>query len=85
MILDYQLLASSESLLPAEDEAAAHVLDDSAFTIHPQDPMKMPAYAPKDLRDPETDKPIFLQANAFEAMFQPHTLACVFSVFVYCI
>jgi hypothetical protein len=62
------------------DEAVFDSSDDFAFIIHPSDPMKGPAYAPKDLRDPETDKPIFLQPHAFEAMFEPPTLTCVLSV-----
>lgn len=69
----------ASSLSPAElEDGAANVLDESVLIIHSQDPMKTPAYAPKDLRDPETDKPIFLQPNAFDTMFQSHTLACVF-------
>jgi hypothetical protein len=51
--------------------------DDVILIIHPSDPMRGPAYAPKDLRDPETDKPIFLQSNGFDAMFEPPTLMCV--------
>lgn len=58
---------------------AAHIHeDDSTLTLHPTDSTKSPAYAPKDLRDPETDKPIFLQPHAFDSMFEPHTLTCVF-------
>jgi hypothetical protein len=48
-------------------------------TIHANDPMKGPAYAPKDLRDPKTDKPIFLQPCSFGAMFEPPMLMCAFS------
>ena len=43
---------------------------DRICTICPNNYTRGPAYAPSDLRDPETDKPIFLQPNAFWSMFK---------------
>lgn len=85
-----ELSASSDhppSLPPSRDatEGLDSETSTSTFTIHPSDATKTPAYAPKDLRDPHTDKPIFLQPNGFHEMFEPHMLAYVFSVSYYCI
>jgi hypothetical protein len=66
------------SVPPAKDKAAAEVLNDSTLALHPSNSMKSPAYAPNDLRDSKTDKPIFLQPFDV-AMFEPaHTLTCIF-------
>lgn len=43
--------------------------------IRPTDSSKTPAYAPADLRDPETDKPIFLQSQLFSTMFEEPMLS----------
>ncbi|KAF8148180.1 hypothetical protein B0H34DRAFT_803025 [Crassisporium funariophilum] len=42
--------------------------------IRPTNSNKTPAYAPADLRDPSTDKPIFLQSNVFPSMFEEPAL-----------
>jgi hypothetical protein len=60
---------------PSRNVDAAQLSVDSVFTIHPSDPTKTIAYAPRDLRDPETDKPIFLQPHGFDTMFESSTLA----------
>ena len=43
------------------------------------DSTKTPAYTPADLRDPETNKPIFLQSHLLSSMFEELMLAWVFS------
>ncbi|KAF8969130.1 hypothetical protein BDZ97DRAFT_1754747 [Flammula alnicola] len=43
--------------------------------IRPTDSNKTPAYAPADLRDPSTDKPIFLQSDVFPSMFEEPALS----------
>jgi hypothetical protein len=49
-------------------------------TIRSSDPNKTPAYAPVDLRDPDTDKPIFLQTENFPSMFEEPMLSYVFGI-----
>ena len=56
------------------DKAGSPMLINSVLTIHLINSTKSPAYGPKDLQDPETDKPIFLQPHAFNMMFELHTL-----------
>jgi hypothetical protein len=46
-------------------------------TIQPTDSNKTPAYAPADLCDPDTDKPIFLQSHLFSSMFEEPMLLYV--------
>jgi hypothetical protein len=46
-------------------------------TIQPTDSNKTPAYAPADLRDPDSDKPIFLQSHLFSSMFEEPMLSYV--------
>ena len=46
-------------------------------TIRPTDSNKTSAYAPADLRDPGTDKPIFLQSHLFSSMFEEPMLSYV--------
>jgi hypothetical protein len=46
-------------------------------TIRPTDSNKTPAYAPADLRDPETEKPIFLQSHLFSSLFEEPMLSYV--------
>ncbi|KAF8811493.1 hypothetical protein BYT27DRAFT_7208441 [Phlegmacium glaucopus] len=55
----------------AKYEAMPH---DCICTICPNDSTRGPAYAPSDLRDPDTDKPIFLQPHAFQSMFEEPVL-----------
>ena len=64
----------------SRDEAAAHLSDDSIFTIYPSDPMKTSAYAPKDIQYSGTDKPIFFHPHGFTMMFDLFMLVYIFSV-----
>ena len=41
------------------------------------DSSKTPAYAPADLRDPDTDKPIFLQGHLLASMIEEPMLLYV--------
>ena len=54
-------------------------------TIHPSDHTRAPAYAPKDLRDPVSDGPIFLQPDSFESMFEQSVLKYVHPHFPFCV
>ena len=60
------------------DQEIVQVEDRRLCTICPTDYTRGPAYAPSDLRDPETDKPIFLQPHAFQSMFEEPVLRYVF-------
>ncbi|KAF8803154.1 hypothetical protein BYT27DRAFT_7260466 [Phlegmacium glaucopus] len=60
-------------LIPGEENQHVSAAD-CICTICPNDSTRGPAYAPSDLRDPDTDKPIFLQPHAFQSMFEEPVL-----------
>ena len=60
------------------DQKIVQVEDRRFCTICPTNYTRGPAYAPSDLHDPETDKPIFLQPHTFQSMFEEPVLGYVF-------